>query len=233
MAIYFITFGAGEENYYHAVKRITQQGENLHVFDKIIAYTDTYLKSDTDFWGQHASFIENNTRGYGYWLWKPYIIKKTMELMNHGDILLYLDCGCELNIRKKDALIKFFELVKTELIIGTKISIEHLFNKMDLILKLDMNNDLYTNSEQHQAGAIMFYVCDKTYAIVNEWYKIGSEYHFIDDSTSISENVSNFVEHRHDQSIFSLLTKKYSVFSNYSLYDCIEYSRNKTGVAHY
>jgi len=25
-----------------------------------------------------------------YWLWKPYIIKKTMEMMDDDDILLYL-----------------------------------------------------------------------------------------------------------------------------------------------
>jgi hypothetical protein len=233
MTINFITFGAGEEKYYDAVKRIVNQALKLNIFDNIVPYTDNDLKSDTEFWGQHSKFIENNHRGYGYWLWKPYIIKKSMEKLNDGDVLLYLDCGCELNIQKRNTLIKFFELVKSENIIGTKISIERLFNKMDLLLKLDMIDYSYTNSEQHQAGAIMMIVCDKTRAIVDEWYNIGSEYHFIDDSPSICENVNDFIEHRHDQSIFSLLTKKYGIFSNYSLYDCIEYNRNKSGIAFY
>ena len=41
---------------------------------------------------------------HGFWLWKPFIIKKTMENMNDGDVLLYLDCGCELDNNKKDDL---------------------------------------------------------------------------------------------------------------------------------
>ena len=49
------------------------------------------VKKDEIFWENHSSFIENNKKGYGYWLWKPYIIKKTLEKMKKGDILLYLD----------------------------------------------------------------------------------------------------------------------------------------------
>ena len=42
--------------------------------------------------------ITKNPRGYGYWLWKSYIIKKTIEKMSDDDILLYLDCGYEIDI---------------------------------------------------------------------------------------------------------------------------------------
>jgi len=51
----------------------------------------------------------------------------------------------------------------------------------------------------------------------------------IDDSPSISKNLDCFREHRHDQSIFSLLTKKYNIYSKRTLNDCIELSRNKSG----
>ena len=227
--IVFITFGAGGQNYYDAVERLTTQATNLNIFDKIIGYTDKDLINDTDFWTQHSNFILNNSRGYGYWLWKSYIIKKTMETLNNDDILLYLDCGCEINIKNKDNIIHFFELVKTEYIIATKVCIERDWNKMDLILNLNMLDDKYLNSPIYQAGAILFNICNNTKDFVNKWYELSSVYHNIDDTPSLSKNLVCFKEHRHDQSIFSLLIKKYNFNSNYSLFDCIEYNRNRSG----
>ena len=227
--IVLITFGAGGQNYYDAIERLKNQASNLNVFDNIIAYTDKDLINDIEFWSQHSNFILNNSRGFGYWLWKSYIIKKTMEKLNNDDILLYLDCGCEINIIKKNTIIEYFELVKKEYIIGTKVCIERDWTKMDLILQLDMLDDKYLNTQMHQAGALLFKVCNQTKELVNKWYELSSVYHNIDDSHSISKNLDCFIEHRHDQSIFSLLTKKYNLYSNYSLMNCIEYNRNKTG----
>ena len=50
--------------------------------------------------------------------------------------------------------------------------------------------------------------------LVSEWYNlmISQNYHLIDDSPSIISNDITFVEHRHDQSCFSLLMKKYNRF---------------------
>ena len=95
----FITFGAGGQRYIDAGNRLLNQSNNVELFDKTTLFTEDDLKSDVDFWSQHSNFIEHNRRGYGYWLWKPYIIKKTMEEMKDGDILLYLDCGCEIDVR--------------------------------------------------------------------------------------------------------------------------------------
>jgi hypothetical protein len=77
----------------------------------------------------------------------------------------------------------------------------------------------------------MFLVCNKTKELVDKWYDIGCNYHMIDDSPSISNNLNYFMRHRHDQSIFSLLTKKYNIYSRKSLYECIDVLRNNTGVS--
>lgn len=225
----FITFGAGGENYVQAGERLINQSNELNIFDKTILYTNEYLKNNNEFWNKHYTFIENNKRGYGYWLWKPFIIKKTMEQMKNGDILLYADCGCEIDIKKKDKLLNDIELVKTQYIIGSYTGHdEQKWNKMDLILKLDANDDEYINTMQRQAGVILFLVCDETRNLVNEWYELSCDYHLIDDSPSIAPNADIFIEHRHDQSIFSLLTKKYKIYSDKSI-SSIEIARNRTG----
>lgn len=94
----FITFGAGGDNYIEAGNRLIEQAKSLELFDKITLYKDADLKADTEFWEKHGDFIEKNKRGYGYWIWKPYLIKKSMDSMKDGDILLYADCGCEIDI---------------------------------------------------------------------------------------------------------------------------------------
>jgi len=221
-----ITFGS-HDNYIDAGNRLIHQAHNLNIFSESILYTPEYLKT-TDFWIKHKDFM-NNKRGYGYMLWKPYIIKKTMENMKDGDILLFLDCGCELDNNKKDELLHSINIVKEDKIMGTPTRVENdrEWNKMDLIEKLNMNNTSL-DTRQRQTGAILFLVCDETRSLVNEWYNIGCEYHTIDDSPSILPNFPKFVEHRHDQSIFSLLTKKYNLYSKVNLKG-IYYIRNRTG----
>lgn len=224
----FITFGS-HSNYLDAANRLLSQAKKANIFDELILYTADHLQTDHSFWSKHQTFFENNKRGYGYWLWKPYLIKRTMEKMKNGDVLLYLDAGCELDPNKKKEILNCVEIVKRDKIVATCNCREKDWNKMDLILKLDLNNDFYLNDYQHQAGAVLFLVCDETRQLVNDWYEIGCDYHFIDDSPSVFANCHTFQEHRHDQSIFSLLTKKYRLFSNHSLYNSISYDRNRTG----
>ena len=224
----FITFGS-HDNYLDAGNRLINQAKQMNIFTETILYNGEYLQKDSEFWNKHGNFITNNDRGYGYWLWKSYVIKKTMENMNDGDILLYLDCGCELSVNSKNKLLECMNVVKTDKIVGTTTCVEREWNKMDLLEKLDMNKNEYLNTAQRQGGTNLFLVCKETRVLVNEWYEISCDYHYIDDSPSIIQNLNCFREHRHDQSIFSLLTKKYNIFSKTNLDNAIYIIRNKTG----
>jgi len=226
-----ITFGAGGQQYKDALTRLVNQALSIGNFDEIKAFTDTDLQSDQNFWNKHSEFIQKNPRGYGYWLWKPYLIKKTMKRMNDGDTLIYLDCGCEIDVRKKDLMKQYFEYSKTQNIIIEPNCLEFDWTKMDLVLKLGMLDNKYLYSPQHQAGAILFYVNDTTRKLVDEWYELGCDYHLIDDSPSMSPNLPGFQEHRHDQSIFSLLTKKYALCGPRRITDIVDYARNISGIS--
>uniref|UniRef100_A0A6C0B7V2 Nucleotide-diphospho-sugar transferase domain-containing protein n=1 Tax=viral metagenome TaxID=1070528 RepID=A0A6C0B7V2_9ZZZZ len=228
--MHFITFGS-HANYIDAAIRLCNQAYPFYLFTTITAYTGAYLKKDKTFWKQHGEFITKHKRGFGYWLWKPYLILKTMNQLKDGEIILYLDCGCELDLSEKKYLIDSIEIVKKDKIIGSDTQcMEKVWNKRDLIEFLDMDKDEHTSSSQRQAGALMIFVCDETRKLVNEWYQLSCDYHNIDDSPSILPNCTEFKEHRHDQSIFSLLTKKYNVFSTTCIDTyCIKYLRNRSG----
>lgn len=208
MKKYFLTFGGGSTNYYDAVKRICQQATECRCFDSINGYTDANLKSNKDFWTVHGNFITSNKRGYGYWLWKPYIILEMLQKIHDGDILLYADAGCEIDKSEIQYLEQAFTLVKSELILGTQTCKEKMWTKMDLILHMDMLNDTYLESAQRAGTVLLMLKCDKTFDFVKKWYELCCNYHFIDDSPSVNKNLPCFKEHRHDQSVLSLLMKK-------------------------
>ena len=224
----FITFGS-HANYIDAGKRLLGQAKEFRTFNEITLFTLEDLKNDQDFWSKHCEFITQNTRrGYGYWVWKPYIIKKSMEKMNDGEILLYLDCGCEVDPLRNSEMLQCIDIVKRDKLLGTLASVERDWTKMDLIEKLGPE---YLDTPQHAAGVILFLVCEETKNFVNEWYELCCDYHNIDDSPSVLKNLECFQEHRHDQSIFSLLSKKYGLFSKQGLEEAVFYLRNRTGTS--
>jgi hypothetical protein len=139
--------------------------------------------------------------------------------MDNDDILLYLDCGCELNYLARDKFLKYIELVKTKKILGTETcSTDYNYTKMDLIRFFGMENDINRLKQNHmQACPVLMLKCDEIINLYNEYYEIGSSnYHLIDDTPSIEKNFNRFREHRHDQSVLSLLVKKNNLI-NYDL----------------
>ena len=173
------------------------------------------------------------------------IIKKTLEKLEYGDILLYLDGGCELNVQGKDKFLNMIDIVKDKKIIGTCASSNDIiYTKMDLIKYFNMENDIEKLKQNHmQAGALLMLKCDIIVNLCNEWYNIASNnYNLIDDSPSINSNFDNFIEHRHDQSVYNLLVKKYNLinylmdpvsFNNIkdALLYPIWYCRNRSGTS--
>ena len=173
-------------------------------------YTDKDLINYTDFWNKHKDFIQNNHRGDGYWIWKPFLIKETIKNIKDGDILIYTDAGCEWNINGFKRFQEYINILNNSENNILSFHLEHLektWTKMDLINELNAYDKL--NTLQLVGGIFFIKKCEKTVAFLEEWYNVMCNYHFIDDTPSILPNDPSFIEHRHDQSCFSLLCKKY------------------------
>ena len=215
--IWAMSFGGGGQNFYDALNRISEELSRTNIFDEIIKFTDIDLKKDSEFWEIHKDFIENNKRGYGYWLWKPYLISKTFEKMNDGDILLYLDAGCEVKNDDNDSLIELLKKCGQFNFMYTSTGqLEKAYTKMDTFSKMNMINDEILNSMQHQACVIFIKKNEITSQFISDWYSNACDYHIIDDRNSILKNDPKFIDNRHDQSLFSLLLKsdKYKNYMN-------------------
>src|SRR6476646_303147 len=106
--VHFVTFGAGQE-WPQAAERLARQARATRIFASISVETgDTIFDRYPEF-RRHASFVQANPRGWGYWLWKPFLIQQHLRRLPDGAVLLYLDAGCEIfprNARKLAALLE-------------------------------------------------------------------------------------------------------------------------------
>lgn len=212
MKLHCITFADGiHEKYKRAALKLCDMIVKSQIFSTMKVYTIEDLIQDTEFRQQHMEFIQQNPRGFGYWIWKPYIVWKRLQEVEEGDIVLYLDACTTFNVEGKA---RFFEYVNMLLQSPQKcffmemhkdLLIKH-WTKMDCANQLDGKMFLDTPV----IISTFFMVCNtKTNKLLFEYlYKLCSEYPLVDDSPSILPNDPTFKEHRHDQSILSILMKK-------------------------
>jgi hypothetical protein len=206
MKKHFISFG--NISYKNSLKRIIDEASSINFFDVIEPYNEFSINS---FIIEHNDFFLKNKRGYGYWIWKPYIIYEHLKKMSDGDILLYCDSGCILNINdiSLKRLDEYFNLLECSEYDTLSFELVHKEKTWTKGLLYDFLNIEKDNSHQLMATAMFFKKNNKNLSLLKEICNIieNKEYYLFDDTIS-NNNDDSFIEHRHDQSIFSLLRKK-------------------------
>jgi hypothetical protein len=197
--------------------------------------TDTNLKNDPLFWDKHKDFIENNHRVYGYWIWKSYLVLKCLEEMNDGDIVLYCDAGCEINKKGIHRLNEYFDIVANSEsgILSFYLHDcgypnaynEHNWTKNDIFLTLNCSEEI---KNSHHCITTVFLVkkCDNTMKFAKQFYESCCNYNLINDFIGDSPNHPTFQTCRHDQSVFSCLSK---IYKSILLYDETYFNEWKDG----
>jgi hypothetical protein len=191
-----------------SLKRFAEQAGQMNVYDGIYLYSESDL--DKDFYNHFKNKF--NLRGYGYWVWKPQIILQTLSKMDENDLLQYTDIGCHLNKNGIKRLNEYFEMVnqsKTGLLaFDMPWYTEKQWTKGDLFDYFNVRNreDIYPG--QIAATVIFIRKCPESIEILNKYSKVFFDnFSLVDDSPSKSDNFEEFQEHRHDQSIWSILVK--------------------------
>ncbi len=193
----------------NVIRRFRHEAIQSGWFDEVYIYTEKDL--DFHFQEKHGAFIKANKRGYGYWIWKPYIVNRTLELLNDNDILLYLDIGFVINYSGEKRFRYYIELIEShDIVCFDNGKLEKDWDKGDVIDYFNVrNNEDIMNSEQIMSGIFFVRKNKSTHEIFRKWLEITSNhYNLIDDTPSISDNLEGFKENRHDQSVFSLLLKQ-------------------------
>ncbi|BDU51417.1 hypothetical protein [Haliovirga abyssi] len=174
-------------------------------FDKIMGYTPNDI--DYEFYNKNKNILSQK-RGGGYWLWKPYFILKTLNKINNGDYLFYSDAGAFF-LKKVDILIEELKNSNQD-IMGFELPlIESQWTKKELFINMDCDNDKYYNSNQILASFMLIKKTDFSVKFFEKFLEYScNEINLTDKFDKRIEQREDFIEHRHDQSIFSLLYKK-------------------------
>lgn len=152
-------------------------------------------------------------KGAGYWLWKPYFILHTLknEILN-DEVLFYSDSGVVF-IDSFEDILNFFESSNLSQIIFETQQPEKIWTKRQLFIELGCDNEKYANSKQRIGGYSMWKKNEANIRFLEEWLTFAQNPDLITDSDNTIElpNYSGFKEHRHDQSILSLLSKIHDI----------------------
>ena len=177
--------------------------------DKYYSYGPNDI--DKDF-KQRNKDILSQKRGNGYWLWKPYFILKTLrEKLNEGDYLIYTDAGI-LYTNSTDKIINFLNEQNSEMWMIRSKFLEKSYTKRDAFILLGADLPFYTDTNQYMAGIQVYKKLKFTEKFLEEVLYYSQDKRIITDepNTLGFKNYEEFIDNRHDQSILSILIKKYS-----------------------
>jgi hypothetical protein len=205
-----VFFSYGDEKYKNSKNRIKLEAENSGFFDKINIFSRQDISDD--FLEKTTPFIDH-PRGGGYWLWKPFFLKKLFDEINDGDIVIYADAGCHINANGRNRFEYLIELLDLNPcgILGYRIQPEDEYTNEKVFEHFSIEkNDWIRNSRQLMATILYLKKCPNTTNIVNEYYETAIKFpNLFSDDYNEYKKTAVFKDHRHDQSILSILRKKY------------------------
>lgn len=223
--VHLITFGGGNFAYRRSARRLALQARASGIFETVTKVTDkSFQRYCPPAWNKHREFMIDSEKGFGYWLWKPIIILERLSEIPPGDILLYLDAGCELNLLSKEPrgrISMYFNLVRQNGSLAMQLNdvpekgvypTERRYSKASLIQSIKPSAE--TLSENQLMATVMFLTNNEAnQEFVKRWgdVAVSKKYSLLIDDPRQHQD-KDFIEHRHDQSIFSLLYKESGMF---------------------
>ena len=146
--------------------------------------------------------------------------------MDEGDILHYMDVGFHINKTNSNRFYEYLKLLNQNnkwLLAFQYKPFDHKkysefqfpereefkYTKADLFFYYKRLKDKkITHTPQFSAGNFLIKKNKKALKFLSEWLEIFEKrFDLIDDTPSKIKNFSNFIENRHDQSVFSILCK--------------------------
>jgi hypothetical protein len=212
----FVTFCAGSVNYHGAGLELCKQARQSGLFARVVCYTELDLQADVAFWQRFGTFINANARGFGYWLWKPYVIGKELAGMADDAVLLYLDAGCRIDPAHRASLRGQFErLTLTPLLCAPPCQSIGQWTKRDLLALFNADMRVVHDRPMYQAGVLVMRKCPAVLACMADWWQVCSQYlHLLDDTPSRGGEHVFYKENRHDQSVLNLCLLRHGLQDN-------------------
>lgn len=191
---------------YRKVQKFSTEQAYRHGVDKVYNYGPEDI--DEEFKQKYQDILSAK-RGNGYWLWKPYIVKKALKELNEGDFLIYADSASAIvsNIKR---LIKTLEKSNLDVMPFLFTTVEKEWTKRDAFILMGCDSPPYTDSNQIEATFIVLKKSEFSKRIIDEWLQFCCDRRIVTDEDNVmgKENYPGFRGNRHDQTVWSLVCKR-------------------------
>jgi len=208
--VHFITYS--NDKFKIAKSRLLKEAENFNEFSSVKGYEPNDLpeKFKSDF-----KHILNQPRGGGYWIWKWAIINERLSEINDGEFLWYIDAGCTLNIYGKKRLYEYINILNNSkygiLKFQMTNTVENLYTVKELFnyFNISPTSNIGTDN-QCVGGIILIKKNNHSINIFNKYKEVlDTNPLLFTDYYNKTNQLPDFIDNRHDQSVFSLITKIY------------------------
>ena len=198
-----------DKTFSQAQKLNSKTGLEIGGFDEVRSFSPEDI--DEKFYEENQKLL-SEFRGNGYWLWKPYFLLKTLNEANDGDYVFYCDAGAVF-VDKIDYLVEGVEALQQDVLVFEIPYVEKEWSKRDAFVLMECDSIKYTDTLQRCSGFIVCRKSEFSVSFVSEWLEYQKDRRIVSDDKNVmgKEDYEGFQENRHDQTVLSLLSKKYNL----------------------
>jgi hypothetical protein len=169
---------------------------------------------------QLAPDIKLSERGAGFWAWKPFIILQALLSVPEGDTVFYCDVGRKypyiLLQHQLEPYISWMDDHTQDIIPGVLIPWNgpmSRWTKSDAFVGTGMDRPECHNATPIQASFSFWRASPPTRQFLNDWLSWCVQRHLVSDDPNVTgrPNASEFLGHRHDQSLLTLCCIKHNI----------------------
>lgn len=202
------------EKFYRSQDLLDCSVKTIGGIDKHFKYRDSWLKQQ-GFYRENKSIL-SQPRGGGYWIWKPFVILEAMRELDDGALVLYADSGATAIA----SLNPIFELLNDRDIAffyhgacGGERYKQYIWTKRDAFVLMGCDTEKYWDAPHIKATYSLWRKGEKAISILKEWLNYMRDPRIVTDMPNECgrPNFDGFIDHRHDQSVLTMLAAKYNI----------------------
>jgi hypothetical protein len=224
--LHFVTFA--NSSFTPSLRRIERQARSTGTFSSILIQSESDLTES--YFRDFETLFEEPSRGYGFWSWKPDVILRALAPLSEGEMLLYADAGCHLNrfgLSRLDDYIEWLQTAGNDVLafqyrpmspmpsdfpsekIQALLDAAYTKREVQSFLERRWAKEIRLKGSSVAAGIILIQKSRGSVEFFEEWRELmAADPSLLTDAFSERLQSAEFIEPRHDQSLFSLLLKE-------------------------
>lgn len=200
--VYLVSYADGPEIFHKNQNALTASALNKGI-DFFLNYKRYHL--DKSFFEKNKTILEQK-KGAGFWLWKPWIILKTLQTVEENAIIIYADSGFVFH----SPLYPLIDLAAKHPIILVDYDPSLHGNlgqitKRETLVRMGCDTPSCRQGKHLWAAFSIFRNTPESRAFVKKWLDYCSDEYILTDSPSTLAEYPEYRTHTHDESVLSTL----------------------------